>query len=239
MLVIILIMGVVLLIKDVLKKNTTLYCFGCANAVLCTLKRLDPIKKKDLPLWGTNPQTSKKYGKNLSPKGYGNNLFPIPGKGSLQVFSEYYPLRKDYRQVSLYPYTPYLFGVPDTYPEGVRDTTFYKGYEKSLPVPRKDTGYRGIGVQRTPKGYGYYPYTPIPRIFSGYGYYPVVSFLLPKSLKSFRNPLREKSRSTPYLFGILPRCIFSFTERSPGNPLRDFSVKEKIQQGSIPKRYGV
>ena len=45
MLVIILIMGVVLLIKDVLKKNTTLYCFGCANAVLCTLKRLDPIKR--------------------------------------------------------------------------------------------------------------------------------------------------------------------------------------------------
>ena len=135
----------------------------------------------------------------------------------------------------------YLFGVQIPRPQRntvkifpQRDTVItFSLYPEKAPYKyfRNTTPYE----KTTDKS----PYTPIPRIFSGYGYYPVVSFLLPKSLKSFRNPLREKSRSTPYLFGILPRCIFSFTERSPGNPLRDFSVKEKIQQGSIPKRYGV
>ena len=55
MLAIILIMGVVLLIKGVLKKNTTLYCFGCANAVLCTLKRSKGPRKRFTPLGYKSP----------------------------------------------------------------------------------------------------------------------------------------------------------------------------------------
>ena len=76
MLVIILIMGVVLLIKDVLKKNTLLYCFGCANAVLCTLERSKEPIKTFTPLNYKSPDPRLLTGKTLSFRDTTPNLFP-------------------------------------------------------------------------------------------------------------------------------------------------------------------
>ena len=105
MLVIILIMGVVLLIKDVLKKNTLLYCFGCANAVLCTLERSKEPIKTFTPLNYKSPDPRLLTGKTF-PRIF-SGYYP-------ESFPGYYPVsftvkrKGDTTRKNL---SPYLFGI--------------------------------------------------------------------------------------------------------------------------------
>ena len=114
-------------------------------------KRPDPIKNPIKKLT-SYPYTPKR----LVPR---KDLYPVVPRifyrlsvSFLQSFFRIFLSFRDTRKVSLYPYTPYLFGVPDTYPEGVRGTGFppyekireksriFSGYEKSLPVPLTSPG---------------------------------------------------------------------------------------------------